>query len=540
MDDTRHVMRSDAAPGWSVPQPVARALAFMRANLDQAIALADLVSEAGVAERTLLKQFRQFVGASPLAHLRRLRLGAARTALLDPATDDSVASIAAQCGFAHFGRFSAEYRRAFGEFPSATRRRVRNVPYHLQAETGGQARSGRAAGVPLVEIAARRKPSLIVLPLRTETLAERLAARDLVETLAVGLSRIGVASVVLAHHDRALPRPGVGRPRNEYCLLGRLAQRDGRVRATIRLIDAATDRHVWGDCYDGDVADMFALQDRVAEAVPHAVAATLLHTEVQRLRDRDPASLTARELAIRAYPMAMRTDAAGARQAIELTGRAMEADPDDAVPVALAAYAQVRLSYSLDAEAPAQALARARQLAQQALMLDANDVMVVSACASVATLMGRNGEADWLAARATAMDPTSGWAWERRAHQRLNAGENSDRVIADFQRAMVLHGAFMPRENCLLGIAQANCAAGRPAEAVRVLRSAIVENPRAAWLYRMIASIEHCVGNRSEARQAVEQLRRAHPHVTVRHVAESSPMLSGDHLLHLAQSGLPD
>ena len=48
----------------------------------------------------------------------------------------------------------------------------------------------------------REKPSLLILPLRTETLQEGLEARDLTERLAATLSRMRVAPVSLAHPSR--------------------------------------------------------------------------------------------------------------------------------------------------------------------------------------------------------------------------------------------------------------------------------------------------------------------------------------------------
>ena len=52
------------------PQHVKRALAYMRANMAERITLTGLASACGVPERTLLRQFQQFVGLAPLAYLR--------------------------------------------------------------------------------------------------------------------------------------------------------------------------------------------------------------------------------------------------------------------------------------------------------------------------------------------------------------------------------------------------------------------------------------------------------------------------------------
>ena len=104
------------------PRDVARALEFMHEHLAQPIRLADLVCISGVAGRTLLKHFEDFEGLSPMRYLRGLRMKRVREELLNGRAR-SVARAARRWGFAHAGRFSTEYRKRFGEPPSATLQR---------------------------------------------------------------------------------------------------------------------------------------------------------------------------------------------------------------------------------------------------------------------------------------------------------------------------------------------------------------------------------------------------------------------------------
>jgi len=101
------------------PRDVARALEFMHEHLKQPIQLADLVRASGVAGRTLLKHFEDFEGASPMRYLRGLRMKRAHDELLSGRAT-SVARTARRWGFTHAGRFSLEYRKRFGEPPSAS------------------------------------------------------------------------------------------------------------------------------------------------------------------------------------------------------------------------------------------------------------------------------------------------------------------------------------------------------------------------------------------------------------------------------------
>jgi AraC-like DNA-binding protein len=101
------------------PRDVKRAIEFIRTHLDSPITIDDLVAAAGVPGRTLYQHFRDFEGVTPFGYAKKLRFERVRAALLDGG-EITVTEAASRCGFEHLGRFSIEYRRRFGESPSAT------------------------------------------------------------------------------------------------------------------------------------------------------------------------------------------------------------------------------------------------------------------------------------------------------------------------------------------------------------------------------------------------------------------------------------
>ncbi|WP_029109156.1 helix-turn-helix transcriptional regulator [Mycobacterium sp. URHD0025] len=105
----------------ATPALLRRAIAYIEANADRDIALTDIADAVYVTPRALQYAFRRHLDVSPMGYLRRVRLDHARRQLLtaDPATT-TVQAVAARWGFAHTGRFSAAYRRTFGENPSDT------------------------------------------------------------------------------------------------------------------------------------------------------------------------------------------------------------------------------------------------------------------------------------------------------------------------------------------------------------------------------------------------------------------------------------
>ncbi len=102
---------------------VRRAEAFMAAHLGAEIGVADIAQSAAATARTLERAFRRVRNATVVGHLRTMRLDRARQELHAARADGrSVTAVAAALGLLHAGRFAVDYRRRFGESPSATLR----------------------------------------------------------------------------------------------------------------------------------------------------------------------------------------------------------------------------------------------------------------------------------------------------------------------------------------------------------------------------------------------------------------------------------
>ena len=197
-------------------------------------------------------------------------MGAAHDRLLE-SDSGSVSDIAVQVGYTHLGRFAADYRRRFGQLPSATRQQARS--------------SRRILMAPLAAPPGRDRPSLLLLPLRTETAAERLVAEGMNEQIAATLTKSHVASVRLASsYDAPRLQHNLHTSDARYCLTGRLRLAGDRARVTVRLIDVSTDRHVWGDSFDGYVAEFLTLEDRVTDGVLCGVVAGITQSRSRMCR----------------------------------------------------------------------------------------------------------------------------------------------------------------------------------------------------------------------------------------------------------------
>lgn len=106
-----------------LPHYVVKAREYIHANLQHEIRVEEVAQAAGVTERALFYAFRRFVGVTPYAYVRNLRLEQVRLELTRSPSSTTITELAFKWGFSHMGRFARDYAQRFGEKPSATARR---------------------------------------------------------------------------------------------------------------------------------------------------------------------------------------------------------------------------------------------------------------------------------------------------------------------------------------------------------------------------------------------------------------------------------
>ena len=104
---------------------IAETQEMVREQTDAPLSVTDLCLHFGVSRRMLQNCFQNMLAISPAAYLRAERLNAVRRMLKET---DSVTEAAANWSFCHFGHFSQEYKKLFGELPSATLKRTHADP----------------------------------------------------------------------------------------------------------------------------------------------------------------------------------------------------------------------------------------------------------------------------------------------------------------------------------------------------------------------------------------------------------------------------
>jgi eukaryotic-like serine/threonine-protein kinase len=227
-------------------------------------------------------------------------------------------------------------------------------------------------------------PSLAVLPFESLGPPEQQHFADgMTEAITTHLAKIEALKVIarsaVQRYQRDRPPPSVvARELGvEHLVEGSALLAGDRVRVTARLVEAASDRQVWAESYEGELRDVLALQSRVARAIAHEVQARVTPEEARRLvveRRVAPAAYAA-FLEGRfhvAHAMALDGDTVGSlRAAIERLGAAAAAEPEWAEAHGALAHAQGLLaSFSDDHQERLFHYRLARESAERAVELD--------------------------------------------------------------------------------------------------------------------------------------------------------------------------
>jgi adenylate cyclase len=222
-----------------------------------------------------------------------------------------------------------------------------------------------------------------------------------------------------------------------------------------QLIDATAGSHIWGERYDGEVADIFDLQDRVTEAVVGAIEPTIALSEIERIKRKRPENLDAYECAMRALPAVWAQDPETTSEGLRLAQRAMVLDPAYALPKALAAWCHAqRIAYMRTTDL-AEDRARAVELAREAVRLESNDPLVLTLAGAAYTLVREYRTAGLLLQKALTLDPNSAWGWARSGWLHVYL-QQPDVAIQHFNRAMRLSPLDPMNFNVLFGIGGAH------------------------------------------------------------------------------------
>ncbi len=388
----------------------------------------------------------------------------------------------------------------------------------------GAAAADNPAESPRPALTLPDKPSIAILPFTnlSSDPDQDYFADGMVDEITTALSRFKFLFVIarnssFTYKGKVVDIKQVGRELGvRYVLEGSVRKAAGKVRIIGQLIDAATGMHLWADRFEGDLSDIFALQDRMTESVVSAIAPKMFQIEID-LAARRPNNLSAYDLCLRALSPFYSWTRGGTVEALQLVSRALEIDPRYGFAATLAGschFLNVHQGWAAD---PNSEIAEGMRLLRLALSIDGNDPEALSLLGRMTALLsGDFDSAREMVDRAVAFNPNFARAWEQRGWTYQLVGQQEE-AIRSFERAIRLSPFDPLRFSTFAGMGIAFIGLGRFDEAVAAAKKALRESQTYSTAYRCLASALAHLGREAEAREAAARMLELDPNF---HISE--------------------
>jgi TolB-like protein/tetratricopeptide (TPR) repeat protein len=451
-------------------------------------------------------------------------------------------------------------RKAIGDSGDG-RRLIRTVPrkgfrFVAEVKEATAAASAVAAPLPATPIATEAlalpdRPSIAVLPFTNMSgdPGRDYFADGMTEDIITELSRVRWLFVIacnstFTYKDRAVDIKQVGRELGvRYVLEGGVRQASDRVRITAQLIDATTGVHLWADRFDGQLDDVFDLQDRVTASVVGAIAPKLEQAETERAKRKPTENLNAYDCFLRGMASFHRLTREANGEALHLFYRAIDLDPDFAAAYGMALTYIQRYGnrWMIDG---AREIAEAVRLARQAVELGRDDAVALWSGGAILDRLGREPETGVVFIdRARTLNPNLASAWLVSGWARIHLGD-PEVAIAHFAQAMRLSPVDQMMSLMQTGTAAAHFSAGRLEEAASWAERARRERPNWLPTLSLIAASNALAGHFDRARLAVARIRELDPEYRVSSMTDWAGSSPAEHLARLEEglrkAGLPE
>jgi adenylate cyclase len=373
---------------------------------------------------------------------------------------------------------------------------------------------------------AKGGPSIAVLPFvnLSDDPTQEYFADGMVEDIITGLSRIKWMVVIArnstsVYKNRTTDLRQIGQDLGvRYILEGGVRKANNRLRITAQLLDAGSGVQLWGDRFDGDLSDVFDLQDQITDKVVAIVEPNVQRLEIERSRRKRPENLDAYDLYLRAVPFTSSQMPEDARIAMRYLEDALRLDPDYAAARALLAWCH-EWCFARAGFAEGEKLAALRH-ARKAAASGTDDATALAIAGFVLTLLSKDSEAGLSAIdRALALNPSCATALYLGGLANALSGYPAP-AIALSQRALRLSPFDFLAYEAYLAQGIAAVLEGRFDDAVHHYRRMLLVNANQSTLYFNAAVALVLAGKKDEGRLMAQRGLEIEPQFSPRIFSE--------------------
>ena len=402
---------------------------------------------------------------------------------------------------------------------------VKNLAHPVGVHRVRLAENASSDGAAMPDAAVNQstfdRPSIAVLPFENMSgdPEQEYFADGITEDIITGVSKLRWFFVIarnssFAYRGKAVDVKRIARELGvRYVLEGSVRKGGSRVRLTAQLIDASTGNHIWADHYDGELIDLFDLQDEITMKVVAAIEPRLLEAEGLRSQRRSAQDLDAWDMVMQANSLFWRVSKPEGETAIKILKLAVKRYPGYAPGHSMLAFALLmagQFGWNLSEPQVKEAAA----LANRAVELDDSDPWAHLALGYVAYTSRRTDDALEQFGRVLDLNPNFAAAHGYLGQALTHAGR-SDEAIPHLERAMRLspHDPQNAVFNVALGAA--HYLAGRYEEGISFSRKAWQQRYGLTAAHRVYCVSLAQAGRIEEARAALARLKELHPELSI-------------------------
>jgi TolB-like protein len=318
------------------------------------------------------------------------------------------------------------------------------------------------------------------------------------------------------HLKQVAEELGVG-----YVLEGSVRKAGDRVRITAQLIDVTTGSHIWAERYDRDLADVFAVQDEITDAIVAAIEPQLYAAENFHAQRKPPSSMDAWDLVMRALSHFWRVTREDNMVAQALLEEAIAIDPNYGQALGVLATSR-SFGGHMGWEDAATAVPAAERAAVAAIQVDSEDPWAHNALGGVYVSMRRIEDALAEFEVALQLNPNFSLAQGFYGLALTYCGRWQE-ADAAARRALRLSPRD-PFSAIYHGVAAYAQFTGRNYdEAIALSREAIRERADFVGALRVITAAAGMAGYAEIAASSLQHLRRTQPNISLAWIAGQIP-----------------